>query len=93
MDVKIKTNLLDVSASDKLGSEVEVLTLGLLKIKADIVVGLFEIALVGVEHDGLVQIMFPHHFKSDSGDGWLEIGLLCVNHYADVQLLGKLYTN
>lgn len=36
--------------------------------------------------------MFPHHFKSDSGDGWLEIGLLCVDHYADVQLLGKLHT-
>jgi hypothetical protein len=73
MSISITTNLLNVSTTHKLGSKVEVLALGLLEIEADVVVGLLEVALVGVKHDGFVQVMFPHHFKSDTGDGWLEV--------------------
>jgi len=87
---KLKTNLFNVSSANQLGSKVEVLSFSLLKISADIVVRFFKVALVRVEHNRLFHVVFPHHFKSDSGDGWLEVRLLCVDHYANVQFFGKL---
>lgn len=79
-----------VGSPDQLGPKVKVLPLGLLQIQDQGVVGNLEIALVGVENNGLLSVELLLHLHGNPMDGRLEVGLLCVNHHADVQVLGSL---
>lgn len=49
-----------------------------------------QITLISVEYDCLLRIVFSHHFQRDTRNGRLEVGLLGVNHYADIQIFGSL---
>ena len=64
--------------------------LRLLKVQSKVVVRLLEVALVGVEHHGLLLVILGHHLHRHSGDCRLEVGLLCVHHNPDVHVLGSL---
>ena len=55
-------------------------------------VRVLQITLVGVEHYGFFGVILSHHFECDSRDGWLEVGLLGVNHNTNVKVLGSLET-
>ena len=46
--------------------------------------------LVGVEHNGLLRVVLLHHLQGQAGDGWLEVGLLSINHHTDIQILCSL---
>ena len=85
-----QTYLDHVSAPHELGPEVEVLSLGLLQVQDEGVVGDLEIALVRVEDDGLLSVEFLLHLHSDPVDGRLEVGLLSVHHDAHIHVLGSL---
>lgn len=58
-----------------------------------LIVCLLEVALVSVEYDRFLLIVFSHHFQCDSGNGWLEIGLLGIDHYAHIKFLSGLPIN
>ena len=62
----------------------------LFKVQGDGLVSLLEVALVGVEHHGLLLVILGHHLHRHSGDCRLEVGLLCVHHNPDVHVLGSL---
>ena len=62
----------------------------LLQVKKEVVVGLLQVALVGVEHHRLLSVILGHHLHCDPRDGGLEVGLLSVNHHPDVHVLGRL---
>merc|ERR1719180_443299 len=79
--------LLHVSSSHQLCPKVEVLTLGLFKIKSDGLVCLLQVALVRVEHNGLVRVVCPHQFHCQPVDGRLEVRLFSVNHNPHILLL------
>ena len=51
---------------------------------------LLQVALVGVEDDGLLGVELLHHLHGEAVDGGLEVGLLRVNQHADVEVLGGL---
>lgn len=39
-----------------------------------------QVALVGVEYDGLLSVEFPLHFQGQPADGGLEVRLLGIHH-------------
>merc|ERR1719234_3043494 len=82
--------LVHVGPSNKLSTEEEVLPVRLLQVKNEVVVGLLEVALVGVEHHRLLPVILGHHLHRDPGDGGLEVGLLSVHHHPHVHVLGRL---
>lgn len=51
---------------------------------------LFQVTLIRIEDDGLFRIIFSHHFKRDTRNGRLEVCLLGINHYANVQIFSSL---
>merc|ERR1740123_2701067 len=79
--------LLHVSSSHQLGPKVEVLTLGLFKIKSDGLVCLLQVALVRVEHNGFVCVVCPHQLHCQPMDGRLEVRLFSVHHHPHILLL------
>ena len=82
--------MLHVCPPDQLGSEVEVLPGRLLEVQHERVVADLQVVLIGVEDDGLLRVELLHHLHGDAVDGGLEVGLLGVNHHADVEVLGGL---
>jgi hypothetical protein len=76
--------LLHVSSSHKFSAKVKVLPVGLFQIENDVVVRLLQVALIRVEYDGLFFVVFSHEFHSLTGNGWLEIGLLGIDHHSHV---------
>ena len=62
----MSTHLLHVGSPDKLGSEVEVLSVCLLQVEDEVSVGALEVALVRVEDHGLLLVVFLHHLHGEA---------------------------
>lgn len=87
------THLLHVSASHKLGSKEELLPVRLFKVKGEVVERLLQVALVGVEDDGLLLVVLLHHLHREAGNGWLEVCLFSIHHDPHISCSGILEKN
>ena len=78
-----------VSSSDHLGSQQEALVLGQLDVCGQPLVGVLQVALVGVEHHWCVPVVLGLKVDGNCIYCWLHVGVLCIYQQPHVALHNK----